>query len=157
MKLYKLYKKQELNISFDVAWEFFSSPQNLKIITPPYMGFEIIGDSSSDKMFPGMIIEYIVRPVMGLPMRWVTEITHVKDKEYFIDEQRFGPYSLWHHLHRFRVENGKLIMEDLINYALPFGFLGMIAHRLFVRKKVEEIFEYRVKIIEELFDKKKTA
>ncbi len=151
MKLYQLYKKQELNISLEFAWDFFSAPKNLKKITPPYMGFEIVGISTNDKMYAGMIIEYIVKPVLGLPMRWVTEITHVKENEYFVDEQRFGPYSLWHHLHKFSISNGKLIMEDIVNYALPFGFLGRIAHRLFVRKRIEDIFEYRVKIIEQLF------
>lgn len=143
MKLYTLYRKQELPISLDEAWEFFSSPLNLKKMTPPEMDFEITSDYKNEKMFAGMIIEYIVRPVLALPMRWVTEITHVKEKEYFVDEQRFGPYALWHHKHTFRVENDKLIMEDLVNYALPFGLLGRIAHRLFVKKRVEEIFNYR--------------
>ncbi|MFA7418567.1 MAG: SRPBCC family protein [Melioribacteraceae bacterium] len=143
MKLYTLYRKQELPISLDATWDFFSSPLNLKKMTPPEMDFEITSDYKNEKMFAGMIIEYIVRPVLGFPMRWVTEITHVKEKEYFVDEQRFGPYALWHHKHAFRIENDKVIMEDLVNYALPFGFLGRIAHRLFVKNRVEEIFNYR--------------
>lgn len=157
MKLYYLYRKQKLNLSLEEAWEFFSSPNNLNKITPTYMGFDIKTDLRNQKMFAGMIIEYIVRPVFGIPMRWVTEISHVKEKEYFIDEQRFGPYKLWHHLHKFKLENGRLIMEDLVNYALPFGFLGSIAHNLFVRKKIEEIFDYRIKVLEELFNEKKPA
>lgn len=157
MKLYYLYRKQKLNLSLEEAWEFFSSPNNLNKITPPYMGFDIKTDLRNQKMFAGMIIEYIVRPVFGIPMRWVTEISHVKEKEYFIDEQRFGPYKLWHHLHKFKLENGRLIMEDLVNYAIPFGFLGSIAHNLFVRKKIEEIFDYRIKVLEELFNEKKPA
>ena len=151
MKLYTIYREQKLNISLDEAWEFFSFPSNLKNITPPYMGFEIKSDINNQKMFAGMIIEYIVKPLFGFPMKWVTEITHVKEKEYFIDEQRSGPYKLWHHLHQFRIENGELIMNDIVNYALPFGFLGRIAHFLFVKKRVEEIFNYRKDILDKLF------
>lgn len=150
MKLYTLYRKQELPISLDAAWEFFSSPLNLKKMTPPDMGFEITSDYKNEKMFAGMIVEYIVRPVLGFPMRWVTEITHVKEREYFVDEQRFGPYALWHHKHAFRVENDQLIMEDLVNYALPFGFLGKISHWLFIKKRVEAIFNYRTVALEKM-------
>ncbi|NMB80783.1 MAG: SRPBCC family protein [Ignavibacteria bacterium] len=153
MKLHTLYKEQKLNITLDQAWDFFSSPANLKIITPPYMGFEIKSNFKNEKMFSGMIIEYIVKPVLSIPMRWVTEITHVKEKEYFIDEQRFGPYKFWHHLHQFSIENGELIMIDKLNYALPFGILGRIVNKLFVRKRIEEIFNYREKVLGELFSK----
>lgn len=148
MKLYTLFREQKLNISLDEAWQFFSSPTNLTKITPPYMGFEIVSDFNNEKMFAGMIIQYIVRPVLGIPLKWVTEITHVKEKEYFIDEQRFGPYKLWHHLHQFRMEAGELIMIDKVNYALPFGFLGRIVHKLFIRKKIEEIFNYRSEVLQ---------
>jgi ligand-binding SRPBCC domain-containing protein len=151
MKLYTLFKEQKLNISLDEAWDFFSSPENLKKITPPYMGFEITSDFKQEKMYAGMIIAYIVKPVLNIPMRWVTEITHVKEKEYFIDEQRFGPYKFWHHLHQFRVENGELIMVDKVYYALPFGIIGRIVHSLFVRKRVEGIFDYRSKVLKEIF------
>lgn len=158
MKLYTLYREQRLKIPLDKAWDFFSSPENLKKITPPYMGFEIISDYKNEKMFAGMIIEYIVKPVLNLPMRWVTEITHVKEKEYFIDEQRFGPYKFWSHLHLFRTlpagkqsGNGELIMIDKVNYVLPFGIIGRIAHKLFVRKRIEDIFDYRVKSLKEIF------
>ena len=151
MKLYTLYHEQKINVSLDEAWEFFSSPENLKKITPPYMGFEITSNFKNEKMFAGMIIAYIVKPVLNIPIRWVTEISHVKEKEYFIDEQRFGPYKFWHHLHQFRIEGGELIRVDKVNYALPFGIIGRIVHRLFVRKQVEEIFDYRRKVLEELF------
>lgn len=160
MKLYTLYREHKLNISLDEAWDFFSSPLNLKKITPPYMGFEIKSDFFNQKMFAGMIIEYIVKPLFGIPMRWVTEITHVKEKEYFIDEQRFGPYKFWHHLHHFRIENlngettgGTLVMIDKVNYALPFGIIGRIVHKYFVRKKVEEIFNYRKDVLQKMFGK----
>lgn len=153
MKLYTLYREQKLTISLDEAWEFFSSPENLKKITPPYMGFEITSKFSNEKMYAGMIIAYIVKPVLNIPLHWVTEITHVKEKEYFIDEQRFGPYKFWHHLHQFRIEGGELIMIDKLNYALPFGTIGKIVHKIFVRKRIEEIFNYRRKVLEQLFTK----
>ncbi|MBS3944721.1 MAG: SRPBCC family protein [Melioribacter sp.] len=151
MKLYTFYYEQKIKISLDEAWEFFASPENLRKITPPYMGFEITSNFKNEKMYAGMIIAYIVKPVLNIPMRWVTEITHVKEKEYFIDEQRFGPYKFWHHLHQFRIEGGKLIMVDNVNYALPFGIFGRIAHKLFVRNRIKEIFNYRKKVLDELF------
>ncbi len=151
-KLHYIKYTQPLNISLDEAWNFFSSPDNLKHITPPKMGFQIISKHPSNKMFAGMIIQYIVKPLFGIPMRWVTEITHVKDKEYFIDEQRFGPYKFWHHLHQFKIENGKLIMEDHLHYALPFGILGRIANSLFVSKEIAKIFFHREVVITRLFN-----
>ncbi len=151
MLIYTLYREQKLNISLDEAWHFFSSPLNLVKITPPYMGFEIVSDFNNEKMFAGMIIQYIIRPILGIPLKWVTEITHVKEKEYFIDEQRFGPYKLWHHLHQFRMQAGELIMIDKVNYALPFGLIGRFVNKLFIRNRVEKIFDYRSEILRKLF------
>lgn len=152
MKIYTLHKKQYLPISLDMAWEFLSSPANLKLITPDYMSFDIL--SGGDKpMFPGQIIQYIVTPVFGIKTKWVTEITHVKNHEYFVDEQRFGPYALWHHKHFLKEINGGVEMEDIIDYKLPFGFLGQLVHPFLVKPKLEEIFEYRKKKLEELFGK----
>ena len=119
------------------------------------MGFKIISEFNNEKMFAGMIIQYIIKPILKIPMRWVTEITHVKENKYFVDEQRFGPYKFWHHFHRFEERDGKLIMEDIVNYALPFGILGRIVNKLFVGKKVKEIFAHREKVLDELFSNKK--
>lgn len=151
MKIYTLTKKQFLPITLDVAWEFFSSPANLKKITPEYMGFKITTDLGDGKMYPGQIITYVVTPVLGIPMRWTTEITHVLDKKYFVDEQRFGPYSFWHHQHWFREVEGGIEMTDTVSYGLPFGFLGRISNKLFVQDKLQEIFEYREKVVEKYF------
>ena len=152
MKIYTLHKKQNLPISVDQAWEFLSSPANLKTITPDYMGFNIL--SGADRpMFPGQIIQYIVTPVLGIKTKWVTEITHVKDKEYFVDEQRFGPYALWHHKHFIKAIDGGVEMEDIIDYKVPMGILGQLAHPILVKPKLEEIFSYRTKKLEELFGK----
>jgi len=141
-------------ISLDEAWDFFSSPTNLSKITPPEMNFVVTSDNNPDtKMYPGMIITYIVSPVLGIKLNWMTEIIHVKEKEYFVDEQRFGPYALWHHQHHFKETKGGVLMTDLLNYAIPYGFIGRIANSLLVEKKVKEIFEFRRKAIEQLFGK----
>jgi len=139
-----------LPISVDEAWDFLSSPKNLKTITPDYMSFDII--SGADKpMFAGQIIQYIVTPVLGIKTNWVTEITHVVDKNYFVDEQRFGPYALWHHKHFIKPIEGGVEMEDIIDYKVPFGILGQLVHPILVKPKLVEIFNYRTKKLEELF------
>ena len=150
MKIYTLHTKQNLPISLQEAWDFLSSPKNLKTITPDYMGFNIL--SGADKpMFPGQIIQYIVTPVLGIPTKWVTEITHVKDLEYFVDEQRFGPYALWHHKHFLKEIPGGVEMEDIVDYKLPMGVLGQLVHPILVQPKLNEIFAYRQKKLIELF------
>ncbi|WP_423819047.1 SRPBCC family protein [Salinimicrobium sp. TIG7-5_MAKvit] len=150
MKIYQLHTVQKLPISLEEAWNFFSSPANLKVITPSYMGFDII--SGGDRpMFAGQIIQYIVTPVAGIKTKWVTEITHVKEPYYFVDEQRFGPYALWHHKHFFREIDGGVEMEDIVDYKLPFGVIGQAVHPLMVKPKLEEIFNFRRKKLIELF------
>lgn len=151
MKLYKLEKVQRINTTLDDCWDFFSSPKNLKEITPDYMGFEII-DGLEDRMYPGQIIQYYVRPVLGIPIKWVTEITQVRDKEFFVDEQRFGPYKIWHHKHFFKEVNDGVEMRDVVHYGLPLGFLGRIAHSLFIKKQLKTIFDYRIQKVNELFN-----
>jgi len=150
MKLYTLKSVQKLPISPQEAWDFLSDPKNLKTITPDYMGFDIL--SGADRpMYEGQIIQYIVTPVAGIKTKWVTEITHVKKGEYFVDEQRYGPYSLWHHKHFIKPIEGGVEMEDIIDYKLPFGILGQLVHPLLVKSKLKEIFDYRKKKLIELF------
>ena len=150
MKIYRLHKFQNLPISKKEAWDFLSDPKNLKVITPDYMGFNIL--SGADRpMFEGQIIQYIVTPVAGIKTKWVTEITHVRDGEFFVDEQRFGPYSLWHHKHFIKEIPGGVEMEDIVDYKLPFGILGRMVHPFLVKSKLEEIFEYRQKKLVEIF------
>lgn len=151
MGIYRLYRKQTIPVSLDMAWDYFSSPHNLKEITPPDMAMTVTGNSGTEKMYAGQMITYTVSPLMGIKLFWLTEITHVKDREYFVDEQRIGPYALWHHLHRFKEVPGGVDMEDIVHYKLPLGPLGWIAHALFVRKKLEGIFEYRLKVLEKRF------
>ncbi|RXP61917.1 cell division inhibitor [Lutibacter sp. HS1-25] len=150
--VYRLSSKQKLPISVDQAWEFLSNPKNLKTITPNYMSFDII--SGADKpMFAGQIIQYIVTPVFGIKTNWVTEITQVVDKQYFVDEQRFGPYALWHHKHFIKPIEGGVEMEDIIDYKVPFGFIGRLVHPILVKPKLTEIFNYRTQKLVELFGK----
>ena len=156
MKIYTYHAKQNLPITLDEAWEFLSNPKNLKVITPDYMG--VITLSGDDRpMFAGQIIQYIVTPVLGIPTKWVTEITHVVDKKYFVDEQRFGPYSLWHHKHFIKEIPGGVEMEDIIDYKIPMGILGQMVHPILVKPKLNEIFEYRRKKLIELFGEFKTV
>jgi ligand-binding SRPBCC domain-containing protein len=150
-RIYTLESRQVVPLTLVQAWDFFSSPQNLKRITPPSMGFDITSDGSGVMMYPGMIITYRIRPFLGIPITWVTEITHVTQYEYFVDEQRVGPYSFWHHKHFFREVVGGVEVCDLVHYRMPFSFFGSIVHRLAVRKQLEWIFNYRKKKLEELF------
>lgn len=144
MKIYTMHTKQNLPITLKEAWNFLSDPKNLQTITPDYMGFEI--QSGADRpMFPGQIIQYKVSPVAGIKMGWVTEITHVKHLEYFVDEQRFGPYALWHHKHFIKEIPGGVEMEDIVDYKVPMGILGQLVHPFLVIPKLKEIFEYRQK------------
>tara|TARA_R100000544_G_scaffold31763_1_gene18078 strand:- start:453 stop:944 length:492 start_codon:yes stop_codon:yes gene_type:complete len=150
MKIYRLHSKQNLPIDVATAWSFLSDPKNLKAITPEYMGFNIL--SGADRpMYPGQLIQYIVTPIMGIKTKWVTEITHVKDQEYFVDEQRFGPYALWHHKHFIKEIPGGVEMEDIVDYKLPAGILGQWMHPILVKPKLNEIFEYRTKKLTALF------
>lgn len=150
MATYTLQRTQRLPITMEQAWDFFSDPKNLQEITPDYMGFQI-RSGVERRMYPGQIIEYTVKPVLGIPLYWMTEITQVKKYEFFIDEQRVGPYNMWHHQHFFRAIEGGIEMEDIVHYRLPLGPLGSIAHGLFVKRQLQGIFDYRVKILEEKF------
>ena len=150
MKIYRLETVQNLPITKQKAWEFFSDPKNLKTITPDYMGFKIL-TGEANKMFAGQIIQYIVTPILKIPVKWVTEITHVKEGEYFVDEQRFGPYSLWHHKHFIKPIKNGVEMIDIVDYKIPFGFLGQLMHPILVTPKLNEIFEYRRTALINLF------
>lgn len=152
-KVYSLKTVQKMPISLEVAWDFFSKPSNLKEITPTNLGFQIVSKYHGEEMYAGQIIEYTVRPLLGIPLYWMTEITHVKDRQYFIDEQRFGPYSLWHHQHHFTAIEGGVEMTDIVHYKLPLWFLGDIANIILVKNELKGIFDFRVKAVEDRFGK----
>jgi len=143
MGLYQFKRSMTVNATLDEVWEFISSPRNLKKITPEYMDFNIRTEDLPDKIYPGMIIRYIVRPLLGIKTPWVTEITQVKEKEYFVDEQRVGPYAIWHHEYFIKLGENGFIMHDIVSYKPPFGFLGNILNHFIINKKLEAIFQYR--------------
>lgn len=148
--MHKLEFHTVIEAGIDPVWDFFSSPENLSKITPEDMGF-IITDRPSGKIYPGAIISYKVKPLLKIPLTWVTEITQVKEKEYFIDEQRVGPYRMWHHQHFFEGNKKRVEMKDIIHYSLPLGPVGKLAHMFVVKKKLERIFKHREWVIQELF------
>ncbi len=150
MMVNKLFYSQKLPISLDDAWDFLSSPNNLKLITPESMNFKII-DWDKKKAYPGQIIQYTVSPVFGMKIKWVTEITQVKRNSYFIDEQRFGPYSFWHHKHFIKEIDNGILMDDIIHYKIPFGFIGEILNKVYVQNKLKKIFKYRENKLNEIF------
>jgi ligand-binding SRPBCC domain-containing protein len=155
--IYQLRTVQKIPASLDEIWEFISSPRNLKKITPAHMGFQITNEPIADKMYPGMIIAYKVSPLLGIPMDWVTEITHVKEKEYFVDEQRVGPYAFWHHQHKITPIDGGVLMEDIVSYKPPFGYLGAIANSLLIKGQLKSIFDFRFIAVEKEFGKWKES
>ncbi len=150
--IYTLETRTELPLGLVEAWDFFSSPKNLQKITPPHMGFEITS-RNEEKAYSGQIISYNVGILPGIRTSWVTEITHVEDKKVFVDEQRFGPYSMWHHEHHFEKTADGVKMLDRVSFKIPFGPLGYLAYDLFIKKQLIGIFEYRTLKLDELFGK----
>jgi ligand-binding SRPBCC domain-containing protein len=151
MSYYQFTQTQKIPATLDTVWDFISNPNNLQHITPPSLDFKVTNSQVLSKMYAGMIITYVVKPLFGIPVKWVTEITHVSEKEYFVDEQRVGPYSLWHHQHIIEpIENG-VLMTDIVTYVPPLYFLGRIANGLIIKKKLKEIFNFRTQAIEKRF------
>ena len=151
MAVHQLKAVQHIPGSIDEIWDYFSQPSNLAKITPVEMDFRVISDKWEAEIYPGQIIEYTVRPLLGIAFYWMTEITQVRSKEFFIDEQRKGPYSLWHHQHHFEQVDGGVLMTDLVHYQNPLGFLGDIANAVLVKGKLRKLFEYRAVKINERF------
>jgi ligand-binding SRPBCC domain-containing protein len=148
--MHELRTSQFLPISKEQAWEFLSDPKNLAKISPQSLNFKITSKIDS-KMYSGQIITYKVHPIFGIPLTWVTEITHIEKPSYFVDEQRFGPYSFWHHKHFIKEVEGGVIMEDIIHYKLPLGFIGRLINKLIVAKKLEFIFSFREDKLNRIF------
>ena len=150
MKIYTLHSKQKLPISKQRAWEFLSDPNNLKVITPQYMGF-VIKSGADRPMFAGQFIQYIVTPLFGIKTSWVTEITQVKEGVYFVDEQRYGPYEFWHHKHFFKAIPGGVELQDIVDFKVPFGWLGRKLTKGFIERELQQVFTYRNNKLTELF------
>lgn len=151
--LHVLTYDQLLKTDRETAWKFISDPKNLGKITPSYMNFKIL-NQPGEEMYPGQIIEYRVSPVLGIPLPWVTEITHVKDLHYFVDEQRFGPYRFWHHQHHLMEAENGILMRDIVHYSVPLGILGKLVNALVIRKQLRGIFAHRHAVLEKLYNTK---
>lgn len=152
MPIHTLHTKQIISATRDQAWEFFSNPRNLTKITPAEMGFDIMTPELPERIHAGLMIQYRVRPLLGIPMTWLTEISHVRDGVYFVDEQRVGPYAIWHHEHWFHdIGNGRIEMEDRVTYMLPFQPFGDLVHPFLVKPQLDRIFAHREKAVRELF------
>ncbi|MBU2885751.1 SRPBCC family protein [Gilvimarinus agarilyticus] len=148
--IYTLEVRQQIHTTLDVTWNFFSTPSNLTKITPKHMGFEITSDNLT-QTYEGQIITYMVGIMPGIKSPWVTEITHVTDQKYFVDEQRFGPYAMWHHEHIFEEKNGAVIMTDRVSYKPPLGIIGRLMHSLFIKRQLLKIFRHRYDSLENFF------
>lgn len=151
MKIYYYKTRQFLSTDINTAWDFFSSAKNLAIITPPELDFKILTDLDDKDIYEGMLIEYTVKPLFGIPLHWQTEIWKIKKPEMFTDKQVKGPYKIWEHTHIFIQKENGILMKDELKYQLPFGILGQITNSLLVRKKIERIFNYRKEILNKIF------
>jgi ligand-binding SRPBCC domain-containing protein len=152
VKTYQRKWQTEIPISLDEAWDFFSSPLNFAKIILPSVNVVVTSDYTTEtKTYAGLLISYKVSPFLGIKLNWLTEITHVKEKEYFVDEQRFGPYALWHHQHHFKEISGGVQMTDILTYAIPYGVFGRLSNKMFVQKQLKEIFDYRDVAVKKLF------
>ncbi len=151
--MHKLKQEQFLPISLEAAWDFFATPKNLNEVTPDGMVFEITSELP-DKMYEGLIITYRIKPMLNIPVNWCTEITHIKEKEFFVDDQRKGPYHIWHHEHHFKAVEGGVLMTDLLHYDIGKSVFGWMAGKLFVHKKVKQIFDFRYKTLQIYFERK---
>ena len=152
MAFYQFSKEQHISADHKEVWDFISSPCNLKKITPVEMGFNITTKNEKLKIYPGMIITYKVSPLLGINMNWMTEITQVKEMDYFIDEQRVGPYKMWHHQHKLVPDKEGVKMFDLITYIPPFGLIGALGNTLIIKNKLKEIFDFRTIAINKEFE-----
>jgi len=149
-KIHRLVSIQQIPASLEKTWQFFSDPKNLMAITPPFLNLVITNEVFGEEAYPGQIMTYKVKPLLGIAVEWMTEITHVEKQKMFVDEQIKGPYKLWHHQHHFRTIEGGTEMRDIVHYSLPLGIIGETAHPL-VKKKLLEIFHFRFETVNELF------
>ena len=153
MKSYHLEFSQTLPITLDEAWDFFSSPKNLRKITPEKMGFQITFQSGGEKMYAGQLIKYKINIFPLIKSNWLTEITYVQKPHFFVDEQRQGPYTFWHHQHHFEEVEGGIRMKDIISYSIPLGIIGRMMNSLFIHQQINRIFEHRKRVLSQFFDK----
>jgi ligand-binding SRPBCC domain-containing protein len=150
-KVYSLYSRQNIPASLEKVWAFFSDANNLLNVTPPHLNLKVTNKVYGNEVYAGQVMTYIVKPLLGIPLSWMTEITHVEPPKYFVDEQRKGPYKLWHHQHHFKAIEGGVEMIDLVHYRVPFGIIGSVANSVLVKGELQKIFHFRYHKINELF------
>lgn len=144
--------KQSVKAGMDEVWEFFSDPANLELLTPADMHMRLAFPSEGKRVYAGMILHYLLRPAPLFRARWIAEITHVSEKEYFIDRQLAGPFRYWHHQHHFRETGSGVELTDIINYKAPFGIVGRLADLLFIKRKLRAMFRHRQSVIKKIFE-----
>lgn len=152
MRVYHEKYVQFIPSDLETVWNFFATPRNLRMITPPDMNFEIQKITGGDAMYAGQLITYKVSPFPFMKVQWITEIKQVVHQQFFVDDQIVGPFALWHHQHFFIEKEDGVEMVDEVSYAIPFGFLGRAVNQLFVKKKIRHIFQFRKEVIEEVFN-----
>ena len=153
--MYQLKRTQFIKADLQTCWKYFSAPGNLHIITPDYVDFRV-HTFVPENMYEGLIIKYTMKPILGIRLNWISEIKTIRDENYFVDEQREGPYKMWHHEHHFKEVEGGVEMTDIISYLMPYGIIGKLAHWLFIRRQLDEIFAYRFNKVNELFPSEQT-
>jgi ligand-binding SRPBCC domain-containing protein len=151
MKIRKIQSKQFIAADIEKVWSFFSNPENLNAITPPELSFDILSDLKEQKMHAGLIIQYRIKPFLNIPFSWTTEITHCEHQQFFVDEQRFGPYAFWHHQHHFKAVEGGVEMTDIVHYSVGWGPLGVLIDHLYVHNQLKHIFDYRFQQVDKFF------
>jgi ligand-binding SRPBCC domain-containing protein len=151
--MYCIKYTQKLPISLEKSWDFFAEPSNLQVISPQHLRFETMNEEGNCKMFAGQIICHRIRPILHIPLNWVTEITHVDAPYFFVDEQRFGPFRFWHHQHIFKELDHGVEMTDIVYYKMPLGIVGKAIHSIKVKKDLHDIFRYRADSLERIFGK----
>lgn len=157
MAVHVLRREQLLKTTLSEAWDFFSTPRNLARITPPDMGFVIREPFDDRPAHTGQLITYSVRPLLGIPLTWVTRIEEVEPPFRFVDTQLRGPYKRWWHEHTFEEAEGGVLMRDRVEYELPLGPVGELAHNLLVKVRLKRIFDHRWAVLEVLFGPKRTT
>ena len=150
-KVYSLQSVQKVPAGLDEVWAFFSNATNLKAVTPPHLNLKVTNNVYGEGVYAGQVMTYNVKPLLGIPLSWMTEIRHVVEKKYFVDEQRKGPYKLWHHQHHFKAIEGGVEMTDIVHYRLPMGILGGLAHGLIIKNELQKIFADRYQKVADLF------
>lgn len=151
MAIFQISRRTDIAASLDQVWDFFARPENLDRLTPPDLSFRIVS-ADTGRMYSGQIIEYRIRIFPLLRVRWLTEIKHVAEGQYFVDEQRIGPYKFWYHEHRFEsLPNGRVRMQDLVNYDVGLGWIGVLVNTLVLKRRLNYIFDYRQRVIAQVF------